>query len=60
MAIRIETRQPSALIVVLSLIIVIVAIIAHITPIRSVPWLTTYHFWIAIAGYALLLWRTLF
>ena len=60
MAIRIDTRQPSALIVVLSIIIVVAAIIAHIAPIRAMPWLTTYHFWIAVAGYALLLWRTLF
>ena len=60
MAIRIDTRQPSALIVVLSLIIVVVAIIAHLTPIRAMPFLNTYHFWIAILGYALLLWRVLF
>ncbi len=60
MAIRIDTRQPSVLIVVLSLVIVIAAIVAHISPVRSMPWLTSYHFWIAIAGYALLLWRTVF
>jgi tryptophan-rich sensory protein len=60
MAIRIETRQPSALIVVLSIIVVVIAIIAHLTPIRAAPWLTQYHFWIAVAGYGLLLWRTLF
>ena len=60
MAIRIETRQPSVLFVVLSLIVVIVAIVAHLTPIRSVPFLTQYHFWIAVLGYAILLWRTVF
>jgi hypothetical protein len=61
MAIRIETRQPSVLIVVLSLVVVVVAIVAHIAPARSLPtWLTQYHFWVAIAGYGLLLWRTVF
>ena len=60
MAIRIETRPPSATIVVISLIVIIVAIVAHLTPIRAAPWLTQYHFWIAILGYALLLWRTVF
>ena len=60
MAIRIEARAPGAAIIVLSLILIIVAIVAHLTPIRAAPWLTTYHFWIAIAGYALLLWRIVF
>jgi hypothetical protein len=60
MAIRVETRQPSALIVILSIIIVIAAIVAHLTPIRAMPWLNQYHFWIAVLGYAVLLWRTLF
>ena len=36
------------------------AIVAHLTPIRSVPFLTQYHFWIAVLGYAILLWRTVF
>ena len=60
MAIRIEARAPGAAIIVLSLILIIVAIVAHLTPIRSVPFLNTYHFWIAILGYAVLLWRVVF
>ena len=61
MGIRIDTRQPTVLIVVLSFVIVIAAIVVHfMPPLRSAPWLTQYHFWIAIVGYALLLWRTVF
>ncbi len=61
MAIRIDTRQPSVLIVVLSLIVVIAAIVAHLMPSLPIaPWFKRYDFWILAAGYALLLWRTLF
>jgi hypothetical protein len=57
MPIRVDTNQPSTRILVLSLIVVIVAIVGHLTRIQYV---TQYQFWIAVLGYALLFAGTLY
>ena len=57
MAINIDTVRPSTRILLISLVVMIIAIVAHLT---RVPFLTPYHFWIAVLGYALLLAGTLY
>ncbi len=57
MPIRVDTNQPSARVLAVSLIIVIIAILGHIT---RIPYVTPYHFWIAVLGYAVLLAGTLY
>ena len=57
MPVRIETRQPNTLIVVLSFVIVILAILGHF---MRIPYLTSYQFWLAVIGYAVLLVAVLF
>lgn len=56
MGIRIETRQPKTWLLVLSLIVVLAAIIGHFT---RIPYLTQYQFWVAVAGYVILVLATL-
>jgi hypothetical protein len=57
MPVRIDTRQPAKLTLILSLLIVILAIVGHFT---RIPYVTQYNLWVAVAGYALLLFATLF
>ncbi len=57
MPVRIETRQPSTLILILSFAIVILAILGHFI---RIPYLTQYQFWLAVIGYAVLLAAVLF
>ena len=57
MAVNIDTVRPSTRILIISLVVVLVAIVAHLT---RIPFLTQYHFWIAVLGYALLLAGTLY
>jgi uncharacterized membrane protein len=48
----IETLAPSLRVVLVSLILIIVAIFAHVA---RIPYLTGYEFWIAVIGYLVLL-----
>lgn len=57
MPIRVDTNQPSTRILIVSLIVMIVAIVGHLTRIQYV---TQYHFWISVLAYALLLAGTLY
>jgi hypothetical protein len=57
MPVHIDTRQPSKLLLLLSLVIVIVAIAGHFV---RIPYVTPYDLWVAVAGYGLLLFATLF
>lgn len=52
MPIRIDTQRPTSRIVVLSLIIVVLAIVGRWT---RIPFVTEYHFWVAVIGYVVLL-----
>ena len=57
MPVRIETKNPHRLLLIVSLMIVILAIVAHFT---RIPYITQYQFWVAIIGYLVLLWAVLF
>jgi|RhiMetdeSRZDD1v2_1073273.scaffolds.fasta_scaffold792017_2 hypothetical protein len=57
MPVRIETKNPHVVLVLLSLAIMILAIVAHF---MRIPTVTQYHFWVAVIGYAVLLWATVF
>jgi hypothetical protein len=57
MPILVQTNQPSARVLIISLIIVVVAILGHIA---RIPNITPYHFWIAVLGYAVLMIGTLY
>lgn len=57
MPVHIDTRQPSKLLLLVSLVIVIVAVAGHFV---RIPYVTAYDLWVAVAGYALLLVATLF
>jgi hypothetical protein len=57
MPIRVDTNQPSVHILILSLIVIAIAIVGHLA---RVPYLTPYHFWVAVLSYALLLAGTLY
>lgn len=57
MGIRIETTRPSTWVLVLSLIIVVLAIIAHY---YRVPYLSQHKFWVLAIGYVVLLFGSLF
>ena len=57
MPVRIETKNPHTLILVLSLLIVSLALAGHFT---RIPFITQYQFWVAIIGYLVLLWAVLF
>ena len=48
----IETLPPSLRVVLISLIVIILAIFAHVA---RIPYLTGYEFWIAVIGYLILL-----
>jgi len=57
MPVHIDTNNPSVRILLLSLVLVIVAILGHIT---RIPYITVQHFWIAVAAYGVLLAGTLY
>lgn len=52
MPVRIDTNQPSVRIVLISLALLLLAVIGHIA---RVPYVTPFHFWIAVSAYAALL-----
>jgi hypothetical protein len=57
MPVRIETHPPNKWLVLLSLAIVILAMIAHLT---RIPFISQHEFWLAAIGYAVLLYATLY
>lgn len=57
MPVRIETNNPTVRVLVISLVLAIIAILGHIT---RIPYITQWHFWIAIIAYAVLLAGTLY
>jgi hypothetical protein len=57
MPVRIETHPPNKWLVLLSLAIVIVAIVAHLT---RIPFISQHEFWLAAIGYVVLLYATLY
>jgi hypothetical protein len=57
MPVRIETRQPNKMILVLSFVVVVLAIVGHF---MRIPYVTQYQFWLAVIGYVLLLAAVLF
>lgn len=57
MPVRIDTNQPTVRVLIVSLVIAIIAIIGHLT---RVPYITAFHFWLAIIAYAVLLAGTLY
>jgi hypothetical protein len=57
MPVRIDTNQPTVRILLISLVIAIIAIVGHLT---RVPYITQFHFWLAIIAYAVLLVGTLY
>ena len=52
MPVRIETNNPTVRVLIISIVLVILAILGHIA---RIPYVTQWHFWIAIIGYAVLL-----
>ncbi|MBI4274036.1 MAG: hypothetical protein HY659_04995 [Rhizobiales bacterium] len=57
MPIRVDAIQPSVHILILSLIVIVIAIVGHLA---RVPYLTPYHFWVAVLAYAVLMAGTLY
>ncbi len=57
MPVHIETNQPSARVLIVSFVIAIIAILGHIA---RIPYISQYHFWLAIIAYAVLLAGTLY
>ncbi len=57
MPVRIETNNPTVRVLVISLVLAIIAILGHIA---RIPYITQWHFWIAIIAYAVLLAGTLY
>jgi L-asparagine transporter-like permease len=57
MPVRIETNPPNKWLVALSFAIVILAIVAHLT---RIPIIGRYEFWLAMIGYAVLLYAALY
>jgi hypothetical protein len=57
MPIRIETHPPHKWLVIISLAIIVLAVVAHLT---RIPFLSQHEFWLAAIGYAVLLYATLY
>jgi len=57
MPVRVETHPPNTWLVLLSLAIVILAIVAHLT---RIPYISQHEFWVAAVGYGVLLYATLY
>ena len=54
---HVDTVRPSTRIVIISLVVALIAIVAHLA---RIPVLTQYHFWITILAYAVRLAGTLY
>jgi hypothetical protein len=57
MPVRIETHPPNKWFVITSLVLIVLAIVAHLT---RIPLVSQHEFWIAAIGYAVLLYATLY
>jgi hypothetical protein len=57
MPVRIETHPPNRWFVIVSIVLVVLAIVAHLT---RIPFVSQHEFWIAAIGYAALLYATLY
>ena len=57
MPVRIETHPPNRWFVIVSIVLVVLAIVAHLT---RIPFVSQHDFWIAAIGFGVLLYATLY
>jgi hypothetical protein len=57
MPVRIDTHPPNRWFVIVSIVLVVLAIVAHLT---RIPFVSQHDFWIAAIGFGVLLYATLY